>query len=87
MSKFIPQNFNDFLALILVFLIPALWIVQGKQIIALDNAVNGALVVLFTLVVQYYYRKKAEDVSTSITTVDTKSTSTTTVPPEDKKDV
>jgi len=60
MSKFIPQNFNDFLALILVFLIVALWLVQGCTNINLRDDVNGALVVLFTLVVQYYFRRAPE---------------------------
>lgn len=58
MSKFLPQNFNDFLALILIILIVTLWIVQGCFKVNLREDVNGALVVIFTLVVQYYYRKK-----------------------------
>jgi len=60
MSKFIPQNFNDLLALILVFMIAGLWIVQGCTTISLRDDVNGALVVLFTLVVQYYFRRAPE---------------------------
>ena len=57
MSKFIPQNFNDFLALILIILIIGLWVVQGLGVIALRDDVNGGLTVLFALVVQYYFRR------------------------------
>jgi len=57
MSKFIPQNYNDFLALILVILIVALWLLQGASKVILRDDVNGALTVIFTLVVQYYFRR------------------------------
>lgn len=57
MSKFIPQNFNDFLALVLIVLIVTLWIVQGASKVILREDVNGALVVIFTLIIQHYYRK------------------------------
>jgi hypothetical protein len=56
-KKFIPQNFNDFLALILIVLIAGLWVVEGINMVALRDDVNGALVVLFTLVVQFYFRR------------------------------
>jgi hypothetical protein len=61
MSRFIPQTFNDFFALFVVALIVALWIVQGISAITLRDDVNGALVVLFTLIVQYYFRRAPPD--------------------------
>jgi len=62
MSKFKPQNFNDLLALILVFLIPALWVIQGFGIITLPTEVTGALIVTWSLFLQFYYRKaQSED--------------------------
>lgn len=57
MNKWRPQNFNDFLALILIVLIVGLWVMQGLTTVALREDVNGALVVLFTLVVQFYFRR------------------------------
>jgi hypothetical protein len=60
-AKFMPQNFNDFMAVLLVLLIAVMWIIQGIHLIALRDDVNGALTVLFTLVVQYYFRKKASE--------------------------
>ena len=59
MTKFLPQNFNDVLAWYLLTLIVTLWVVQGCDYITLRDDVNGALVVLFTLVVQFYFRKKS----------------------------
>jgi hypothetical protein len=56
-SKFIPQNFNDLLCLILVFGIVALWILIGLNKISLPSEVIGALIVTWTLVVQFYFRK------------------------------
>ena len=53
MTKFLPQNFNDVLAWYLLTLIVTLWVVQGCDYITLRDDVNGALVVLFTLVVQF----------------------------------
>ena len=60
-SKFLPQSFNDFLALVLIGVIVTLWILQGKETIALSEGVNGALIVIFTLVAQFYFRKKQEE--------------------------
>jgi hypothetical protein len=58
MSKFIPQNFNDLLALVLIAGIVALWIMQGFSIVTFPAEVTGALIVTWTLVVQYYFRKE-----------------------------
>lgn len=58
MSKFIPQTFNDFLALLaFIGLIPALWILQGCSVIALPDEVTGATIVVWSLIGQYYFRK------------------------------
>jgi hypothetical protein len=51
------KNFNDLLAIILVALIVALWIVQGLKWIDLNEAVSGSLISIFTLIVQYYFRR------------------------------
>jgi hypothetical protein len=61
LKRFMPQNFNDLLALVLIALIVALWIMQGQQCITLRDEVNGSLTVIFTLIIQYYYRKKKEE--------------------------
>ncbi len=60
LSRLVPNNWNDVLSIVLIVLIVALWAIQGVKIIALRDDVNGALVVLFTLVVQYYFRKAPE---------------------------
>jgi hypothetical protein len=77
LTRFIPQNFNDFLALILVCLIVALWIVQGLGMVSLRDDVNGGLTVLFALVVQFYFRRSPT------TSGDTTSTTTTTTTPKE----
>jgi hypothetical protein len=58
LAKFAPQNFNDFFALLLIFGIIALWILQGFEVVSLPAEVTGALIVTWTLIVQYYFRKK-----------------------------
>jgi hypothetical protein len=60
MKKFLPQNWNDILSLILVFMIPGLWIAQGCGKITLPTEVTGALIVTWTLVIQFYFRKAPE---------------------------
>jgi predicted membrane-bound spermidine synthase len=57
MKKLIPQNFNDLLCLILVFAVIAVWIVQGLCLVTLSAEVTGALIVTWTLVVQFYFRR------------------------------
>jgi hypothetical protein len=53
------KTFNDRLALILLLLvIPGLWVAQGLNKIELPETVVGALIVTWTLIVQFYWRKK-----------------------------
>jgi len=52
------QTFNDRLALFILTIIPALWLSQALAKFSLSEAVNGALIVTWTLVVQYYFRKQ-----------------------------
>lgn len=61
-SKLAPQNFNDFLCLVLIVLIAALWILTGIKTLELPAEVTGALIVTWTLLVQYYFRKKSEEI-------------------------
>jgi hypothetical protein len=58
LKKIIPQSFNDLLCLALVCLIAALWILSGLKTLELPSEINGALIVTWTLMVQYYFRKK-----------------------------
>lgn len=51
------KHFNDVLALVLVFLIVALWILQGLGKISAMPEVSGATIAAFTLIIQYYFRK------------------------------
>ena len=60
-SKFLPQSFNDLLCLFLVVMITALWILAGMKLLELPAEVTGALIVTWTLLVQYYFRKKQSD--------------------------
>ena len=57
-SRLMPQKFNDLLCLILIFMIGGLWILLGSRIIDLPSEVTGALIVTWTLLIQYYFRKK-----------------------------
>lgn len=58
MSKFIPQNFNDFLAILVgVVVFPAVWILQGLGIINIPEGVIGATIAIETLIAQFYFRK------------------------------
>ena len=57
-TKFMPQSFNDFLCLILVAIIMALWILAGLKVLELPSEVTGALIVTWRILVQYYFRKK-----------------------------
>ena len=59
LKKLVPQNFNDFLCLVLIFLITFLWVLQGFKIMELAPEITGALIVTWTLLVQYYFRKKS----------------------------
>jgi len=57
-DRFLPQSFNDLLCLVLIFMIAALWILTGLGTLELPAEVTGALIVTWTLLVQYYFRKK-----------------------------
>jgi hypothetical protein len=59
-KKLVPQNFNDTLCLVLITVIVALWILLGLKILELSAEVTGALIVTWTLLVQYYFRKKMD---------------------------
>jgi hypothetical protein len=59
LNKLMPQNFNDSLCLILILLISALWILAGTKILELPTEVTGALIVTWTILIQYYFRKKS----------------------------
>jgi hypothetical protein len=58
-KKFLPQNFNDFLALLLIFIIPVIWVLHGKGIVLFPESVTGALIATWTLIIQFYFRKKS----------------------------
>mgnify|MGYP001561247510 CR=1 FL=1 len=49
--------FNDGLAVILVLLTVLLWGLDALGELRLHEAVRGALIVTWTLVVQFYFRK------------------------------
>ncbi len=57
MNKFLPQNWNDVLSIVLLLLIPLIWILNGKGVISIAPEVSGALIVAWTLVIQFYFRK------------------------------
>lgn len=57
-KRFLPKNFNDFLAVLLIFIIPTLWVLCGYKVVTLESQVTGALIVTWTLVIQFYFRKK-----------------------------
>jgi hypothetical protein len=59
LKKLVPQNFNDFLCLVLILLITLLWVLQGCKTLELAPEITGALIVTWTLLVQYYFRKKS----------------------------
>jgi hypothetical protein len=59
-KKLMPQAFNDTLCVLLITMITVLWILAGRGLVELSAEVMGALIVTWTLLVQYYFRKKAE---------------------------
>lgn len=59
--KFLWDKFNDQFAIIVLFLIVALWILGGIGTIQLPSEVSGALIVAFTLVIQFYFRKAQDE--------------------------
>jgi len=54
------KNFNDILALMVLFLIPVLWLVQPITNVELPSEVNGGLLVTWSLIIQYYFRKSPD---------------------------
>lgn len=54
------KTFRNLLALVLMLIIVAMWIVQGLGIIAMPGEVVGASIAVWTLVAQFYFRKKGE---------------------------
>jgi hypothetical protein len=42
-------------------LITALWVLAGMKILELPNEVTGALIVTWTILIQYYFRKKQNE--------------------------
>jgi hypothetical protein len=60
-KKFTPQSFNDLLCLILISFIAIVWAIQGLGKLSLSAEVTGALIVTWTLLVQYYFRKKQSE--------------------------
>jgi hypothetical protein len=57
-KKLLPQSFNDSLCLAIIMVIVTLWILAGLKAVELPAEVTGALIVTWTLLVQYYFRKK-----------------------------
>jgi len=58
MSKLLPSCFNDLLCLVLILIIAGMWLLGGFKVIELPAEVTGALIVTWTLLVQYYFRKR-----------------------------
>ena len=56
-----PRSFNDMLCLVLIVLIVGLWLLTGLKVIELPAEVTGALIVTWTLLVQYYFRKRSKN--------------------------
>lgn len=57
-------NFNDRLCILLVFIIPGLWLMEGLGWLKPAPEVNGALIATWTLVIQYYFRKAPPSIGT-----------------------
>ena len=58
LSRLLPNNWNDTLSLILVIIIPTLWIFDGMGAIEIKPEVAGALIVSWSLLLQFYYRQR-----------------------------
>jgi hypothetical protein len=63
-KNILPSTFNEILCLTLVYLTFLLWLLQSVKAIELPEAVLGATIVTWTLMVQYYFRKKPPKDST-----------------------
>ena len=51
------KTFRDVLALLLLISIVGLWVLDGKDIITLNEGVVGSTITIFALVAQFYFRK------------------------------
>mgnify|MGYP000097142512 CR=1 FL=1 len=52
-------KFRDLLAVVVQGEIVAFWILQGLGILKnIPSEINGALIAVFTLIMQFYFRKK-----------------------------
>lgn len=51
------QNFNDTVALFLLVVIPAMWILDARGWVTLNREVAGSLIVTWTIIIQYYFRR------------------------------
>jgi len=52
LMKLLPQNWNDTLSLLLIFIIPLMWWKAN-----LPETVNGALILAWGNIIQHYFRK------------------------------
>lgn len=52
-----PNSWNDVLALLLLVIIPALWVLDRLLVFELSGEIIGALIATWTLIVQFYFRK------------------------------
>lgn len=59
LSRLLPHNWNDMLAVMLLIIIPLLWILAGSGRIDLTKLgdLNGALIATWTLIIQFYFRR------------------------------
>ena len=55
------DNFRNLMALlVMVIIFPAIWILQGLQLVTLPGEVIGATIAIMTLIAQFYWRKAQE---------------------------
>jgi len=64
LKTFLLKSFSYLLFLILILLIVAIWVLAGKKILELPSEVTGALIVTWTILIQYYFRKKQSESTT-----------------------
>jgi hypothetical protein len=61
LKNFLHQSYNDLLFLVLILLITVFWVLLGLKIVELPSEITGALIVTWTILIQYYFRKKKEE--------------------------
>ena len=54
----IVSTFNDVLAICVISIVTALWILHGMNIIKLPGEILGATITTWILIIQFYFRKK-----------------------------